>query len=296
MSYDAIIVGGSFAGLSAALQLGRARRRTLIIDEGLRRNRFVSHSHGFLGQDGRPPQDIVADAREQLRRYETVEWLDGRAEEAEKAGSGFSVKTSDGRRISARRLVLATGVVDSLPDVPGLEERWGRSVFHCPYCHGYELNQGNVGVIAVSEISMHHAMMLPDWGPTTFLLNGAFSPDEEQRAQLARRSVGIEEAQIEKITGRADLHFTDGRTASFAGLFVLPQSRIASGLAEQLGCEFEESPLLHFIKTSQMKETTVSGVFACGDATRPAGSVPIAVADGNIAGAATHQSLIFRED
>ena len=294
--YDAIIVGGSFAGLSAALQLGRARRRTLIIDEGLRRNRFAAHSHGFLGQDGRPPQEIVADACQQLRRYETVEWLDGRAEKAEKAGSGFSVKTGNGRRISARRLVLAAGVIDALPDIPGLEERWGRSVFHCPYCHGYELNQGNVGVIAVSDISMHHAMMLPDWGPTTFMLNGAFTPDEEQRAQLARRGVRIEEAQIEKITGEADIHFTDGRTASFAGLFVLPRSRMASGFAEQLGCEFEESPLLRFIRTGQTKETTVSGVFACGDATRPAGSVAIAVADGNIAGSAVHQSLIFRED
>jgi thioredoxin reductase len=296
MSYDAIIIGGSYAGLSAALQLGRARRRVLVIDEGLRRNRFAEHSHGFLGQDGRAPQDIVTEAKQQLRRYETVEWLGGRAEAAEKLETGFFVMTSEGRRIEARRLVLASGVVDDLPDIPGMAERWGRSIFHCPYCHGYELDQGPIGVIGVSDTSMHQAMMLPDWGPTTFILNGSFVPDDEQRAQLARRGVRLDEGRIEEIAGRADIRFTDGRTQTFAGLFVLPEPRVACPLAGQLGCGFDETSLCRFIKTDNTQETTVAGVFACGDAARPAGSIAIAVSQGNIAGSAAHQSLIFRED
>ena len=294
MSYDAIIVGGSYAGLSAALQLARARRRILVIDEGMRRNRFAATSHGFLGQDGRAPGAIAADAREQLLRYPTVEWLDARAEEAEKQGEGFSIRTSDGRQLFARRLVLAIGVTDELPEIPGLAERWGHAAFHCPYCHGYELDQGEIGVIASSEASMHHALMLPDWGRTTLMLDGCFSPDAEQQARLDERGVTIETARVKEISGHADVVFEDGRTLSFAGLFVLPKPRLASTIAEQLGCDFEEDGLYPFIKTDLTKETSVPGVFACGDAARAAGSVALAVGDGNIAGAATHQSLIFR--
>ncbi|MFB9951464.1 NAD(P)/FAD-dependent oxidoreductase [Rhizobium puerariae] len=296
MTYDAIIVGGSYAGLSAALPLARARRKILVIDEGIRRNRFAKASYGFLGQDGRPPEAIARDAREQLLRYPTVEWLEGRAEQAKREEKHFAIRTGDGRRLSARRLVLAIGIADDLPGIPGLAERWGRSVFHCPYCHGYELDQGHIGVIAVSEASMHHALMLPDWGRTTFLLNGAFTPDSGQEAELHERGVTIEAASIARIGGDADVVLTDGRTIRFDGLFTLPKSRPASPIASQLGCEFDETGLYPFIRTGMTKETSVPGVFACGDAARAAGSVPLAVGDGNMAGAATHQSLLFRRD
>ncbi|MBK1837719.1 NAD(P)/FAD-dependent oxidoreductase [Azospirillum sp. YIM B02556] len=297
MSYDAIIVGGSYAGIAAALQLARARRRVLVIDEGIRRNRFAQHSHGFLGQDGRPPGDIAAEARDQLMRYPTVTWETGRAEGAERTDKGFRVTDADGRVHAGRRLLLAVGVIDDLPAIPGLAERWGRSVFHCPYCHGYELMQGRIGVVAVSGQSMHHALMLPDWGPTTLLLNGAFEPDADQSAHLARRGVAVEAEHIAGIGGDpAEVALADGRTLSFAGLFVLPKSRVASPLAAQLGCLNEDGPLGAYIRTDATQETSVPGVFACGDAARAAGSVALAVGAGTIAGTALHRSLLFCDD
>jgi thioredoxin reductase len=293
--FDAIIVGGSYAGLSAALQLARARRKILVIDAGQRRNRFAATSHGFLGQDGRTPGDIVADARAQLAAYPTVEFADDHVEAVGKSDKGFSARTATHGDFEARRLVLATGVADELPDVPGLRERWGKSIFHCPYCHGYELDQGQIGVLAVSDMSMHHALMLPDWGPTTLFLNGAFVPDADQLAQLQRRGVKIESEPVVRITGdQADVELRDGRVIRLAGLFTMSKISPASPLAAQLGCALEEGPLGSFVQTNAAKETTVPGVFACGDATRSFSSVAIAVADGATAGAGTHQSLIFR--
>lgn len=173
---DAIVLGGSYAGLSAAMQLARARRAVLVIDAGLRRNRFAESSHGFLGQDGRAPAAIAADGKAQLLAYPEVRWLDGAALHAEKVVDGFAVQVQAemradgqadgqaGQTFQAKRLVLATGVVDRLPALEGLAQRWGKSVFHCPYCHGYELDNGRIGVLAFGPLSFHHAMMLPDWG------------------------------------------------------------------------------------------------------------------------------------
>lgn len=148
------VIGGSYAGLSAALQLARARRQVLVVDAGQRRNRFVDAagetSHGFLTQDGRPPAEIAADAREQLMNYPNVEWIHGTADDARVASDGRLEFRVGSEAISAHRLILATGVRDELPPVPGLAERWGRSVFHCPYCHGYEMNAGPIGIIAAS--------------------------------------------------------------------------------------------------------------------------------------------------
>lgn len=296
MMFDAIIVGGSYAGLSAALQLARARRKILVVDEGHRRNRFAETSHGFLGQDGRAPGAIAADARAQLMAYPTVEWIDARAEHGARTERGLSVTTGNGETHEAKRLVLATGVVDGLPDVPGLAERWGASVFHCPYCHGYELQSGRIGVLAVSPLSMHQALMLPDWGSTTLFLNGAFVPDVGQLSQLSRRGVTVENRPVAKITGdRADVELADGLIVQLDGLFTQPRTSMAARLAEQLGCAFEQGPLGPFLQTDTFKETTVPGVFACGDAARAAGSVALAVGDGALAGTGAHQSLIFRD-
>lgn len=296
--YDAIIIGGSYAGLSAAMQLGRARRTVLIIDEGLRRNRFAAHSHGFLTQDGSDPAAIAADARAQVLKYPTIQWLSARANAARRVdhvdskGAGFEVTVGETRHLSSR-LLLATGVKDILPEIQGLEERWGKSVFHCPYCHGYELNQGSIGVIAGSAMSMHHALMLPDWGPTTLLVNNAFEPDAEQLAALAPRGTSIERSRVRAITGDADLELADGRILSFAGLFALAPFELSSPIAQQLGLELEQGAVGAIIKTDALKETSLPGVFACGDAARMMASVSLAVGDGNLAGASLHRSLMF---
>lgn len=290
--YDIIVIGGSYAGMAAALQVARARRQVLVIDAGIRRNRFASSSHGFLGQDGADPDQIALQARKQLRVYSNLEWLEGRAARAAKHGAGFTVVVGDGKEQHGRRLILALGVTDILPGVSGLEERWGKTVFHCPYCHGYELQGGPVAVLAVGPVSMHQAILIPDWGPATFLLNGAFEPDEEQRAQLAARGVAIETTPVARLSGEADVELADGRRLTFAGIFTAPRTEPSTDLAQQLGCAFEEGPAGPFLRTTIMKETTVPGVFACGDVARAAGSVSWAVGDGALAGAAAHQSLI----
>lgn len=289
------MIGGSYAGLAAATQLARARRRVLVVDAGQRRNRFATHSHGFLTQDGTPAADIAAQGRAQLMVYPTVEWREGKVTAAGRAGQGFRIEVDgvESEAIEARRLVLATGVIDHLPEVPGLAERWGRHVFHCPYCHGYELNQGRLGALAVSPLSMHVALMLPDWGQATLFLNGAFEPDTEQLAQLQARGVELERGLIDRIEGAMDIVMRDGRVITQDGLFTLSRVEVASPVAAQLGCEFEDGPLGRTIKTDAMKAATVPGVYACGDAARQGGSLPLAVGDGTMAGAATHQSLIF---
>jgi thioredoxin reductase len=291
--HDAIVIGGSYAGLSAALQLARARRRVLVIDANRRRNRFASASHGFLGHDGQAPGAIAAEAKSQLLAYPTVQWLDGTAAQAEAASDGFRISMADGRVERAGKLVLATGVVDELPAIEGLAERWGASVFHCPYCHGYELDRGRIGVLASSPLSMHHALMLPDWGQTTLFLNDAFVPDEEQRAALAARGVVVESGAVARLVEHATVEMRDGRRIAMDGLFSVTRTRLSGPVAAQLGCALEEGPTGEFIRTDAMQATSVPGVFACGDAARAAGNVAISVGAGAMAGAAAHRSMMF---
>jgi thioredoxin reductase len=292
MKTDVIIIGGSYAGISAALQLARARRSITVIDAGQRRNRFASHSHGFLGRDGHAPSAIAEEARQQLLAYSTVRWIEGEATQAAAQGQGFDVQVN-GQTETATRLVLASGVVDELPHIEGLRERWGRSVFHCPYCHGYELDQGAIGVLANNEMAMHQAQLLPEWGPVTLLLNGSFTPDATQQALLARRHVKVEHARVQRLEGHASVVLADGRTLHFNGLFTVPTTRMASELPHQLGCALEQGPVGSYLKVNEMKETSVRGVFACGDTARGFGNVAMAVGDGAMTGASVHRSLVF---
>lgn len=291
---DFAVIGGSYAGMAAALQLARARRNVLVVDAGQRRNRFVDAagetSHGFLSQDGRAPAEIAADAREQLMNYPSVEWMHGTADDARVAADGRLEFRVGSERMSATRLLLATGVRDELPPVPGLAERWGRSIFHCPYCHGYEMNAGPIGIIAASPLALHHALMLPDWGSPTLFLNGAYSPSEEDLAAIARRGTQIEATGIARIDGVADVVLRDGRMVRLNGLFTQPHTVLTSPVAEQLGCVLEEGPMGLFIKVDEFKATSVLHVFACGDAARAAGNVTLAVADGAMAAFGAHRA------
>ncbi|RXT50261.1 thioredoxin reductase [Bosea sp. Tri-44] len=296
MPYDAVIVGGSFAGLSAGLQLARARRSILVIDEGRRRNRFSSHSHGFLGQDGREPAAIVAEAKAQLLAYPTVAWQDARASDAKIEGNGFSITDSGGDQHRARRLLLATGVRDELPAIPGLQERWGKSVLHCPYCDGYELGGGKLGVLASGSFSALKAALVADWGEVTLFLNGEAEPDAEATALLERRGVAIERAPIVAAEGEgtamAGLRLADGRLAPIKALFVAAGICPASPLAEELGCAFDNGPFGPLLRVDGMKQTSVTGVYAAGDAATGRHSVALAVADGVLAGTGLHMSLL----
>lgn len=290
MAHDVIIVGGSYAGLSAALQLARARRDVLVIDAGQRRNRFASHAHGFLGRDGIAPAAIVAEARSQLLAYPTVRFADAAVEAVARIDARFEV-TAAGETHVASRLILATGIIDELPVIPGLMERWGRSVFHCPYCHGYELDRGSVGIIATSVAAMHQAMLLTDWGEVTVLIHAGFAPEPAAIDKLTALGATIEPVAIASVTGTADAVLADGRALSFAGLFLAPQHRLPD-IALGLGCGVADDGFGPFLATNPYKETTVPGIYACGDVARVSGSIALAVADGAIAGVGAHQSLI----
>lgn len=296
MEYDVIVIGGSYSGMAAALQLLRARRTVLVIDGGRRRNRSASHSHGFLGQDGVDPAVIARDARVQLEAYPTLTWIDGHAVDASGEKDAFTVTTQDGDVHHARRLLLATGVSDQLPDVAGLAERWGTSVFHCPYCHGYELDNGSIGVIATGAISVHQAQLLPEWGRVTFLLNGALELDDRATQDLTARRVAIEPTPIVRIEGHADALLADGRRLAFAGLFTAARNAPSTSVVGQLGCALMETPMGAQIQADDAKETSVPGVFACGDVARMPHSISLAVGDGAWAGAQLHRSLVWPSD
>jgi thioredoxin reductase len=297
--YDVIIIGGSYAGLAAAMQLVRARRRVLVLDAGQRRNRFAAHSHGFLGQDGQPPGTIAAKGKAEVLAYPTVTWKDALATEAVRAPDGFVVRAG-GDEFHGKRLILATGVVDELPAVPGLEQRWGKRVFFCPYCDGYEFGLGSLAVLATSPQSARFAILISEWagpGQMTFFLNGQPEPDAHELAQLASRGITIEREPVTRVGGderSVEVHLRDGRITQRDGLFLLPRTRLEGPFAEELGCELETGPLGSFCKTDATKETTVKGVFACGDVATPMPAIAFAVADGVRAGIAAHQSLIFR--
>lgn len=297
MSYDVIIIGGSFAGMSAALQLARARRPILVVDAGHPRNRFADASHGFLGQDGVAPATIMREALRQLSAYPSVDFIHGQATSATGELDRFEVVLEAGAAHAARRLVLATGVADTLPDIPGLAERWGQSVMHCPYCHGYEVRDRRIGVLANHPMSSHQALMLPDWGPTTFFTQGMVAVDEELAAKLAARGVAVETTAIVEVLGEglaiSGVRLADGRSVALEAIFTAPQTAPASPLAAQLNCAFEDGMTGQHVKLEAGQLTTVPGVYSAGDAASPMHNATLASAAGVMAGIGAHQSLIF---
>lgn len=294
MDIDALVVGGSFAGISAALQLARARRRVAVVDAGAPRNRFTDASHGFFGHDGRAPLDLIAQAREQLLAYPSVRFVAAQALEATPQGEGFALALDNGERLVGRRLLLATGVRDLLPDLPGLAERWGRSVAHCPYCHGYEFDRQPLGVLYRMPLSLHQAQLIAEWGPTTLLLDG-HAIGEEERAHMAALGVAIEPGKVLALEGEgsalAGVRLACG-VLPLRGLFLAPTVEMASPLAAQLGCAFDASPAGPFIRVDA-GQTTVPGVFAAGDAAMAWSNAAQAVAAGTLAGAAMHRAMVF---
>jgi thioredoxin reductase len=296
--YDVVVVGGSFAGLGAAMQLARARRRVLVLDTGRPRNRFTPASHGFPGQDGRAPADILDTFRAEVLAYPTVTFRPDEAVHARAADDGFEVTLASGSLLATRRLVLATGLVDDLPDVPGVRERWGVSVLHCPYCHGYEVADRRFGVLAFGERAVHQALLVTDWSAdVTLFINRSMEPDAEQLAQLLARGVRVESRPVAELLGDgtelSGVRLVDGTVIPVDAMFTQPRTRIASPLAEQLGCEVEDGPFGGpVLRTDARKATTVPGVFAAGDVAL-AMNATLAAAAGVMAGASAHQSLIF---
>jgi len=307
-AYDAIVIGGSFAGLSAAMQLARARRRVCVVDAGQPRNRFAAASHGFFGQDGEPPLAMIEQARRKLLAYPTVTSRQGTAVSAtaqQRAGSpesGFAVVLDDGAHMEAHKLVLAFGVQDGLPDIAGLSERWGASVLHCPYCHGYELGGQRLGVLYHSPPSGMHAQLIADWGPTTLFLNGETTLEPSEHERLMALGIAVEPAPIAALEGPGQalhgvrLQATGGgdvRVVPIDALYVAASTRPSSPLAEQLGCAFDDGPMGPFVRTDANKMTTVPGVYAAGDLTLMRHNATLASAEGVLAGVSAHQAMVF---
>ena len=297
MRHDAIVIGGSFAGLAAATYIARARRSVVVIDTGLPRNRFAEHSHGFLAHDGSSPQAILATARSQLAKYPTVTFIHGEATNARQADGGLVVTLATGEILDGVRLVLAFGISDELPAIPGLAQRWGTSVLHCPYCHGYEFSGHRLGVLYLTPKSIMQSALIAEWGPTTLFLNGSAEPDAVALSDLAKRGVTIERTPVEALQGEgarlSSIELADGRTRALDALYIGPRTHLNSAIPEQLGCELEETALGPIIRVDAERMTTVPGVYAAGDVTRGAHTVTWAAADGVTAGLAVHRSLVF---
>jgi len=295
--YDAIVIGGSFAGLSAAMQLARARRKILVLDGGKPRNRFSHASHGFLGQDGQTPKEIMETGRRQILAYPTVEFQHAEATDAVQVEGAFNVTYGAGREACAKRLVLATGMTDHLPDVPGMQKLWGTGVLHCPYCHGYEVAGSKFAVFGVGAMSVHQAALVRDWSDdVTLLTNGGDWLTAEQRDMLTARGVKVDTAPVARLIpdGREleAVEFEDGRRVPYGAVFTGTRASFASPLAERLGCEIEQGQFGPIIKTDALKETTIPGVYAAGDAASPMSNATQASAAGVLAGVFAHQSLL----
>ncbi|RZJ37993.1 MAG: NAD(P)/FAD-dependent oxidoreductase [Brevundimonas sp.] len=296
MPHDAIIIGGSYAGLNAAMQLARARRRVLVIDDNRPRNRFAARAHGVMGRDGVPGSEIAAEARAQVAAYPTAAFRRGEVVDARQGACGFEVDLADGGRVTGRRLMLASGVQDVLPELPGVKERWGQTVLHCPYCHGYEIGGGPIGVLGAGPMSVHQAVMVAEWGQVVLFLDGKLEPDADQARMLARRGVIVEATPVTALEGQGaaldGARLADGRLIPLKAVFVGPRLRLNGDLAQSLGCEIEDTLLGQMIRTDDLKQTTVPGVFAAGDAARMMSNVTLAAADGAMAGIGLHRSLI----
>lgn len=299
MKTDVIIIGGSFAGLSAAMQLVRGRRRVVLIDANLPRNRFAKESHGVFCLDGKTPSEIRSTALSQLSSYPTFHFIEETATEVKQTPEGFSVTLKSGATYDAKKLILTVGITDQLPDIPGVKEHWGKTVIHCPYCHGYELRDRALGVLATTELSFHQAAMIPDWGVTTLFTQGQFKPEGEVLDHLISRGVALEETAVTHVIGDGEqirhVLLADGRHIPIKGLYVAPKAIVASPLIKKLNLETLETPMGTIVKVNDLKESSMKGVFVAGDVSNALQNGTFAIASGTMAGIATHRSLIFNE-
>lgn len=267
------------------MQLARARQCVLVIDSGLPRNRFAEQGHGFFAQDGKPAYTSLRDAAEQVFAYPTAELLKGTAKSAHQAEGSFVVSMTDGCELRAVRLILATGVRDELPAITGIEERWGRTVLHCPYCHGFEFSGQPLGVLASHPMAGHQATLLPDWGPTTLFTQDIFEPSPEELTHLESRGVKIERSPVVELLGQSPkleaVRLADGRTIAMNAMFTQPKTHMASPLAEQLGCVFIDGPSGQYLLLDDWKQSSVPGVFAAGDMAAPFHNASLAAAPGS---------------
>ena len=295
--YDVIIIGGSYSGLSAAMALGRSLRNVLIIDAGQPCNRQTPHSHNFLTQDGKSPEEIASLARHQVSRYETVHFRSDLVTTGIRTANGFEIGTASGTTFHAKKLLIATGIRDLLPPIDGLSDCWGITVLHCPYCHGYEVRNEPTGILANGEDGFEYAKLIAHWtNDLTIFTNGPalFTPD--QLHALHSHGIGIVENPIQKLehtTGHLrKIHFTDGTSFPLKVLYARSSFEQHIDLHETLHYELTEEG---YIKVDAFQHTSTPDVFACGDNTTRMRTVANAVASGALAGMMINKALVSEE-
>ena len=296
-NFDAIIIGGSYAGLSAGMALGRALRNVLIIDSGKPCNSQTPHSHNFLTQDGKIPKEISSLAKEQVLKYKTIQFYDGLAVSGSKTETGFEIITQSGKKFRSKKLIFATGVEDIMPSIKGFSECWGISIIHCPYCHGYEYSNDKTGIFANGDEAFEMGKLISNWTKDlTVFTNGKSTLTTEQSEKLAKHNIKVVENEIESFEhckGQIEnIHFKDGSKTAIKALYARPSFEQHCTIPIQLGCELTEQ---NHVKTDPFAKTTQQGVFACGDSTTMMRSVSYAVAMGGIAGVITNREIIEQE-
>lgn len=293
--YDVVIIGGGPAGLSAALVLGRARRKVVVVDSGEPRNAAAHESHGFLTRDGVPPNELLRLGREEITRY-GVELLADRVVTAA-ATEGFTVTLESGRTLSARKLLVTAGLRDELPDLPGVAELWGDQVHFCPYCHGYEVHDDQVGVVAEGPLGVVKAVMLREWAPDVVLFPGDYQPTDEETEQLAARGIKVEQGKVTRLAtvdGRlAGVELADGRVVARSAVFVNPVFVPKDTLLTDLGCELAEGGMVRTVRVDAAGRTSVPGVWAAGNVVDPTAQLISAAGAGATAAVQLNHDLIF---
>lgn len=291
--FDAIIVGGSYSGLSAAMALGRSMRKVLIIDSGNPCNKQTPRSHNFITHDGEKPADISQKAKEQVLNYPTVAFLSDLAVNGRKIPDGFTITTQSGISVTGRKLIVATGVKDIIPEIKGFSECWGISVIHCPYCHGYEFKGKKTAIMANGDRAFHVTSLVNNLtDKITILTNGKADFKEEHLQKLKKHAIEIIETPLTEIGHTngyvKNVVFSDGNKLIFDAVYAAIPFQQHSDIPVGLGCELTE---MGHVKTDSFQKTTVSGIYACGDNSSPMRSVANAVAAGNIAGAMVNMDL-----
>ncbi|WKN40617.1 NAD(P)/FAD-dependent oxidoreductase [Tunicatimonas pelagia] len=289
--FEVIIIGGSYAGLSAAMTLGRSLRKTLVIDSEKPCNRFTPYAHNFITQDGKKPGEISTLARQQVEKYDTVTFLSDLATQGAKTEHGFEIQTNSGQTFGAQKLLFATGVRDVLPDIDGFTECWGKTVIHCPYCHGYEVKGKKTGIFVNDESVFDFYKIISNWTDSiTVFTNGEATFEQ---AELREHKISIIETPIEHLEHEGGLLkkvvLKNGQTYVLDALYFRPPFVQHCEIPQQLGCAINESG---HIEVDGFQKTSLPGVFAAGDCTTPFRSLATASAQGSVAGAMLNHELI----
>ncbi|MEH1014794.1 bifunctional NAD(P)/FAD-dependent oxidoreductase/class I SAM-dependent methyltransferase [Micromonospora sp. CPCC 206060] len=300
-TYDVVVVGGGAAGLAGALALARARRSVLVVDAGEPRNAPAGHMHNYLGREGTPPADLLADGRAEVTRY-GGEIVDGRVETATRDADGFLVRLDRGHSVRARRLLATTGLVDELPDLPGLADRWGRDVLHCPYCHGWEARDRRIGVLATGPLALHQVHLWRQWSPhVLLLLHDTTAPDVTEAERLAARGITVVDGQVAglEVTGDAlrGARLASGELVELDVLVVASRATARAGMLASLGLapvdvEFGGHVVGSQVPADANGATAVPGVWVAGNVADVRAQVIVAAAGGLTAGAAINADLV----